>query len=230
MLKQENNQLHKEYISMKKVMKNPICGRCHNKAIIMDINVDERQTMNEHARLKDGVKKITIVANKVLGPSGLLARRNEVDGINIVDAAKVADFEKSMSSPPPVISLQPTISLVNDDVTLDKSILMNLALDASDELLRLGMSGEPLWRKSLDGDWETLDLKEYDSSFIPIIGMKPTYFTTEATRTSCIMVHNGLTLVETLMDKVCRFFIVNLVLSSPIKFVKNFHLLTSYPF
>ncbi|WMV33097.1 hypothetical protein MTR67_026482 [Solanum verrucosum] len=92
-------------------------------------------------------------------------------------------------------------------------MLMNLALDASNELLKLAQNGEPLCLRNLDGDGETLNLKEYDNAFTPIIGMKPKYFTTEATRASCKMIHNSLTLVETLMNNVHRFFILNLVFS-----------------
>ncbi|KAH0720105.1 hypothetical protein KY284_005135 [Solanum tuberosum] len=92
----------------------------------------------------------------------------------------------------------PTTSL---EGTFDKSTLLNLALDASDELLKLAQNGEPLWFRNLDGDGETLNLKEYDSAFTPIISMKPEHFITEATRATCKMVHNSQTLVETLMNK-----------------------------
>ncbi|WMV49483.1 hypothetical protein MTR67_042868 [Solanum verrucosum] len=85
---------------------------------------------------------------------------------------------------------------------LDKPRLINLALDASDELQRLARSGQPLWNRSVDGDGEMMNIKEYDSSFIPIIRMKPEHFTTKATRASCIVAQNCLTLVETLMDKI----------------------------
>ncbi|KAK6777469.1 hypothetical protein RDI58_024186 [Solanum bulbocastanum] len=95
----------------------------------------------------------------------------------------------------------PTTSL---EGTFDKSILLNLALDASDELLKLAQNGEPLWLRNLDGDGETLNLKEYDSSFTSIIDMKSEHFITEATRASCKMVHNNQTLVETLMNKIRR--------------------------
>ncbi|KAG5579800.1 hypothetical protein H5410_050427 [Solanum commersonii] len=71
----------------------------------------------------------------------------------------------------------PTTSL---EGTFDKSILLNLALDASDELLKLSQNGEPLWFRNLDGDGETLNLKEYDRAFTPIISMKPEHFITEA--------------------------------------------------
>ncbi|WMV32772.1 hypothetical protein MTR67_026157 [Solanum verrucosum] len=61
-------------------------------------------------------------------------------------------------------------------------MLLNLALDSLNELLKLAMSYEPLWIRSLDGGGEILTMKEYDRSFIPIIGIKPSNFTTKATR------------------------------------------------
>ncbi|KAK4723937.1 hypothetical protein R3W88_026716 [Solanum pinnatisectum] len=100
----------------------------------------------------------------------------------------------------------PTTSL---EGTFDKSILLNLALDASDELLKLAQNREPLWLRNLDGDGETLNLKEYDSLFTPIIGMKPKHFITKATRASRKMAHNSQILVETLTNKIRRFFILN---------------------
>ncbi|KAG5599799.1 hypothetical protein H5410_031169, partial [Solanum commersonii] len=49
------------------------------------------------------------------------------------------DFEKYLSSHLPT-------NLVKKDLTLDKSMLLNLALDALNELLKLAMSDEPFWQ------------------------------------------------------------------------------------
>uniref|UniRef100_M1D8K1 HD domain class transcription factor n=1 Tax=Solanum tuberosum TaxID=4113 RepID=M1D8K1_SOLTU len=53
---------------------------------------------------------------------------------------------------------------------------------------------------SLDGCGEILNIEEYARSFIPIIGIKPSHFTTEATRSFGIVAGNSLTLVEMLMN------------------------------
>ncbi|XP_015169795.1 uncharacterized protein [Solanum tuberosum] len=96
----------------------------------------------------------------------------------------VADFNQKPTGARSSTSLEgsSTFMMNNSELrSLDKPRLINLALDASDELHRLARSGEPLWYRSVDGDGEMLNVKEYDSSFILIIGMKPGHFTTEAT-------------------------------------------------
>ncbi|KAH0748413.1 hypothetical protein KY290_027645 [Solanum tuberosum] len=64
----------------------------------------------------------------------------------------------------------------------------------------MAMSDEPFWVRSLDGSGEILNIEEYARSFIPIIGIKPSHFTTEATRSFGIVAGNSLTLVEMLMN------------------------------
>uniref|UniRef100_M1E0B2 Homeobox-leucine zipper protein ANTHOCYANINLESS 2 n=1 Tax=Solanum tuberosum TaxID=4113 RepID=M1E0B2_SOLTU len=79
-------------------------------------------------------------------------------------------------------------------------VLLNLALDALNELFRLYENDKPLWVSILDGGGETLNIKEYARLFTPLIGTKPEYVTTEATRTS--VAGTSLVLMNTLMDKV----------------------------
>nr|XP_009771833.1 PREDICTED: homeobox-leucine zipper protein ANTHOCYANINLESS 2-like isoform X1 [Nicotiana sylvestris] len=214
-LKQENDRLRIEHIAMQGAMKHPICNRCRNQAIIADINVEEHQTKIEYERLKEEVKRISVLADKLLGPLsslegsmasvianpafGLPEGINGFGGINYANAASPMglDFDNGLSSPPPVIISR---SLANVDASYDKSMLMDLALAAMNELLGLAEIGEPLWVRSLDGGGETLNLEEYARSFTPCTGMKPGHFATEATRATGTVIVNSLTLVETLMD------------------------------
>ncbi|XP_027773418.1 homeobox-leucine zipper protein HDG1-like isoform X2 [Solanum pennellii] len=190
-LQQENEKLRIEYAAMREVMKNSICDPCRNKDTTRNENVDEKEILNEHARLKNELAKIAIHADKSLGSSsfleGSLTSMMENFGLELNEV----DFGKYLSSPLPT----------NLDVTLDKSMLLNLALDALNELLKLAMSDEPLWVRNLDGGGETLNMEEYATTFIPIIGIKPSHFTTEATRSSATVVGNSLTLVEMLMNE-----------------------------
>ncbi|XP_010321992.1 homeobox-leucine zipper protein HDG1 isoform X2 [Solanum lycopersicum] len=191
-LQQENEKLRTEYAAMREVMKKSICDPCRNKdTTIRNENVDEKEILNEHARLKDELARIAIHADKSLGSSsfleGSLTSMMEKFGLELNEV----DFGKYLSSPLPT----------NLDVTLDKSMLLNLALDALNELLKLAMSDEPLWVRNLDGGGEMLNMEEYATTFIPIIGIKPSHFTTEATRSSGTVVGNSLTLVEMLMNE-----------------------------
>ncbi|KAK4375052.1 hypothetical protein RND71_005729 [Anisodus tanguticus] len=218
-LKEENDKLRIEHIALKEAMKNPICDRCNSQAIIKDINIDEYQTKIEHDRLKNEIKRINVLAKKILGPSvslegsmaslmensdlGFASEKNDFGSINIVDTASPLefDFQNNLSNSLSVISPRPTVSLANEDVTYDKSKLMNLALAAMNELLRLAEIGEPLWVRSMDGGGETLNLDEYARSFTQFIGKRPVHFTTEATRAFGTVITNSVTLAETLMNK-----------------------------
>ncbi|WMV33960.1 hypothetical protein MTR67_027345 [Solanum verrucosum] len=80
-------------------------------------------------------------------------------------------------------------------------MLLNLTLNGLNELLKLAMSDEPFWVRSLDGGGEILNMEEHARSFIPIIGIKPSHFTTEATRSFGTVAGNSLTLVEMLMNE-----------------------------
>ncbi|KAK4718077.1 hypothetical protein R3W88_016415 [Solanum pinnatisectum] len=68
-------------------------------------------------------------------------------------------------------------------------------------LLKLAMSNEPFWVRSLNGGGEILNIEEYARSFIQIVGIKPSHFTTEATRSFGTVAGNSLTLVEILMNE-----------------------------
>lgn len=98
------------------------------------------------------------------------------------------------------------LSLFNKVVAHDNIVLLNLGLDAFNELFRLYENGNPLWISKLDGSGEMLNIEEYDRLFIPLIDTKPEYFTMEGTRASCIVADTSMALVNMLMDKVRRLF------------------------
>lgn len=81
-------------------------------------------------------------------------------------------------------------------------MLLELALSAMDELVKLAQIDEPLWIRSLEGGREILNHDEYSRTFTPCIGLKPNGFVSEASRESGMVIINSLALVETLMDSV----------------------------
>lgn len=84
----------------------------------------------------------------------------------------------------------------------EKPMVFELAVAAMDELVRLAQSDEPLWIPGHDGAKETLNYDEYVRQFPRGIGPKPFGLKTEATRETGLVMMNGVTLVETLMDHV----------------------------
>ncbi|CAN1236858.1 Homeobox-leucine zipper protein ANTHOCYANINLESS 2 [Linum grandiflorum] len=176
MLRQENDKLRAENMSIRDAMRNPMCSNCGGPAIIGDISLEEQHLRIENARLKDELDRVCGLAGKFLGrPISSLAN----------------------SLPPPM----PNSSLELGVGSLERSMLLELALAAMDELVKKAQANEPLWLKSLDGGGrEMLNHEEYMRTFTPCIGLKPNGFVTEASRETGVVIINGMALVETLMD------------------------------
>lgn len=93
----------------------------------------------------------------------------------------------------------------------DKPIIIELAVAAMEELVRMAQMGEPLWITGLDGSTAVLNEDEYIRTFPRGIGPKPSGFTCEASRASAVVIMNHINLVEMLMDVVSLIlFFINL--------------------
>lgn len=86
----------------------------------------------------------------------------------------------------------------------DKPMIIELAVAAMEELIRMAQMGEPLWMSSLDGTNAVLNEDEYIRIFPRGIGPKPSGFKCEASRETAVVIMNHINLVEYLMD-VVRF-------------------------
>lgn len=84
----------------------------------------------------------------------------------------------------------------------DKPMIIELAVAAMEELVRMAQSGEPLWVPSPDNSSEVLSEDEYVRTFPRGIGPKPLGFKSEASRESAVVIMNHINLVEILMDVV----------------------------
>ncbi|KAG2715814.1 hypothetical protein I3843_03G098100 [Carya illinoinensis] len=220
MLKQDNDKLKAENDIMRGAMANPICNNCGGPAIPGQISFEEHQLRIENARLKDELNRICALANKFLGrpllslpapislPSSnsgleLAVGRNGIGGLSSIGTSlhmglDLGDGVLSTSSAMPLI--KPPMGLMGNEAPVDRSMFIDLALLAMDELIKMAQTDSPLWIKSLDGGKETLNYEEYKRTFSPSIGSKPAGFVTEATRDTGMVIINSLALVETLMD------------------------------
>ncbi|KAM3263321.1 hypothetical protein P3L10_000315 [Capsicum annuum] len=219
MLTQENDKLRLENMAMKEAMRVPNCHQCNGQAILGEIHMEEHHLKIENGRLRDEYNRICLMANKVscrsllsfncpmlagVGNFGLeLVGRNDFGATNSVDTTlpAVLDFSNGISSvATSVISPRPTPNMTGMDVSFDKTMLIDLAFAAMNELVKLAEIIGPLWFRSLDRNGEELNLEEYARSSPPCIGVKPANFTAEATKATGTVMINSLGLVETLMD------------------------------
>ncbi|KAG0486070.1 hypothetical protein HPP92_008165 [Vanilla planifolia] len=100
------------------------------------------------------------------------------------------DFASSGSLPPPRTLLAGT----------ERSMLLELALTAMDELVKMAQMEAPLWILNIDGRTEILNLEEYEAGFRRCINSKPADFVSEGTRDTGIVLINASVLIDSFLD------------------------------
>ncbi|KAL9435043.1 hypothetical protein AB3S75_021329 [Citrus x aurantiifolia] len=219
LLRQENDKLRAENMSIRDAMRNPICTNCGGPAIIGDISLEEQHLRIENARLKDELDRVCALAGKFLGRpvssmgpppmpnSSLELGVGNINGFgglsSTVTTTLPADFGTGISNALPVV-MPPNRSgpgVTGLDRSIERSMFLELALAAMDELVKMAQTDEPLWIRSFEGSGrQVLNHEEYLRTFTPCIGLKPNGFVTEASRETGMVIINSLALVETLMD------------------------------
>ncbi|KAJ8573277.1 hypothetical protein K7X08_009788 [Anisodus acutangulus] len=218
-LRQENDKIRAENMSIREAMRNPICTNCGGPAMIGEISLEEQHIRIENARLKDELDRVCALAGKFLGrpisslvtsmpppmPNSSLelgVGSNGFGGLsnNIPTTLPLAppDFGVGISNSLPVVNS--TRQSTGIERSLERSMYLELALAAMDELVKMAQTDEPLWFRSMEGGREILNHEEYMRTFTPCIGMRPNSFVSEASRETGMVIINSLALVETLMD------------------------------
>ncbi|CAK8560897.1 unnamed protein product [Lathyrus sativus] len=213
LLRQENDKLRAENMSIRDAMRNPICSNCGGPAIIGEISLEEQHLRIENARLKDELDRVCALAGKFLGrPISSLPNSSlelgvggNNNGFNVMSnvSSTLPDFSVGMNNNPLAIvspSTRPTTLVGGFDRSVERSMFLELALAAMDELVKMAQTSEPLWIRSLEGGREILNHDEYSRTFTPCIGLRPNGFVSEASRETGMVIINSLALVETLMD------------------------------
>ncbi|CAM8925095.1 unnamed protein product [Rhodiola kirilowii] len=219
MLRNENDKLRAENMSIRDAMRNPSCVHCGGPAIIGEVSLEEQHLRIENARLRDDLERVCGLASKFLGqPVSALGNNSIVFASSNLELGVGSnnchggfsssmhfgqEFGSDMFSSSAVAAVNR--STVNNnatgiDKTLERSMLLEVALAAMDELIKLAQCNEPLWVKSSEGVRDILNGEEYMRTFTPCMGMKPNGYVTEASRETGVVIINSLALVETLMD------------------------------
>ncbi|XP_062185087.1 homeobox-leucine zipper protein ROC4-like [Phragmites australis] len=219
-LKQENDKLRAENLSIREVMRDPVCVGCGGPATLGELSLNEHHLRVENARLRDELTRVCALTAKIIGkPIFLMAplhmhqtRPMPGSSLELVVAgagsmpsstmpvSTISEFAGSVSSP--IGTVIAPMSMVG----IDKSIFLELATSAMDELVKMARMNEPLWIPSVSSPGssakETLNFKEYLRTFSPCIGVKPAGFVSEASRESgIVIIDSSAALVEAFMDE-----------------------------
>ncbi|PWA77089.1 Homeobox, conserved site-containing protein [Artemisia annua] len=205
-LRQENDKLRAENMSIREAMRNPICTNYGGPAMIGDISLEEQHLRIENARLKDELDRVCALAGKFLGRP-VSSKGPPMPNSSLELGVGGTHFGGLISSTTSAMPLGPQDLVLGYLVPHRlyhlqelRSMYLELALAAMDELVKLAQTDEPLWIRTIEGGPEIMNQNEYSRVITPCIGLKPNEYVSEASRETGMVIINSLALVETLMD------------------------------
>lgn len=187
-LKAENEKLRAENNRYKEALGNATCPNCGGPAALGEMSFDEQHLRIENARLREEIDRISGIAAKYVGKPlssfpHLTPRSLDLGFTNLGTQSGFVgemyggcDLIRSISGPSEA----------------DKPMIVELAVAAMEEFLRMAQAGDPLWTDQM------LNEDEYLRTFPRGIG--PLGLRSEASRESTVVIMNHVNLVEILMD------------------------------
>ncbi|CAN8230548.1 unnamed protein product [Cochlearia groenlandica] len=175
-LQQEHERLRILNDQLKEAMKDLRCIICAQPTNFAEMDLEACKLMLENIKLKKEIDFLLALA-----------------GTQYSSSLMVSSPERNASPEPNLGSCDVTMTM------LEKSVYLDIANAATNELVKLGETDSPMWIKDAAVCMrETLNYEEYKSVFNN--GVKPDGYVMEATRETCSVLMNSLALVKTLMD------------------------------
>ncbi|XP_058092985.1 homeobox-leucine zipper protein ROC2-like isoform X3 [Magnolia sinica] len=200
-LRSENEKLRTENMRYKEALSNASCPNCGGPTALGEMSFDEHHLRIENVRLREEIDRISGIAAKYVGkpmvpyppipPS--IPQRSSLD-------LAVGNFGVQPGIGGEMYASGDLLRSVSGQSEIEKPMVIELAVAAMEELIRMAQLGEPLWLPDLDGSAEILCEDEYVRTFPRGIGPKPFGLKSEASRESAVVIMNHINLVEILMD------------------------------
>jgi homeobox-leucine zipper protein len=194
-LRADNDKLRAENMRYKEALSSASCPNCGGPAALGEMSFDEHHLRVENARLRDEIDRLSAIAAKYIGkpmvPFPVLS--NPTLGAVGAYGAHPADIFGTAELPPMRAAA---------GVDAEKQgVVVELAVAAMEELVRMARMDGPLW--TADG---RLDEEEYARMFGPrgVLGPKQYGLVSEASRDAAVVIMTPASLVEILMDVVSR--------------------------
>ncbi|XP_011096101.1 homeobox-leucine zipper protein MERISTEM L1 [Sesamum indicum] len=198
-LRAENEKLRAENIRYKEALSNATCPNCGGPAAIGEMSFDEQHLRIENARLREEIDRISGIAAKYVGKPMLSYPHLSPGGSRSLDLG-VGNYGPQTGMSGEIYGAADLLRSVSGPTDADKPVIIELAVAAMEELIRMAQTGEPLWIPSTDNSAEVLSEEEYVRTFPRGIGPKPLGLKSEASRESAVVIMNHINLVEILMD------------------------------
>ncbi|KAK9155813.1 hypothetical protein Sjap_003293 [Stephania japonica] len=201
-LRSENEKLRAENIRYKEALSNASCPNCGGPTAIGEMSFDEQHLRIENARLREEIDRISGIAAKYVGKPMVSYPLLSPSGSQRSLDLGVSNFglQSSIGSDP-MFGGGGDLRSVTGPSEADKPMIIELAVAAMEELIRMAQLGDPLWLRGVeDSNLEVLNEEEYMRTFPRGIGPKPYGLKSEASRESSMVIMNHINLVEILMD------------------------------
>ncbi|CAN4083825.1 unnamed protein product [Withania somnifera] len=199
-LRNENDMLRAENIRYKEALSNASCPHCGGPAAVGEMSFDEQHLRIENTRLREEIDRISGIAAKYVGTKPILDFPHQLPQTEAPRSLDLA-FGPQSSRLGEMYSAGDLLRTAFSGLTdTEKPIVIELAVSAMEELIRMAQTNEPLWISNAGNSTETLCEEEYAQTFARGIGPKPLTLNSEASRESAVVIMNHINLVEILMD------------------------------
>ncbi|XP_068336293.1 homeobox-leucine zipper protein HDG2-like isoform X2 [Pyrus communis] len=200
-LRNENEKLRADNMRYREALGNASCPNCGGPTALGEMSFDEHHLRLENARLREEIDRISAIAAKYVGkPLGNYPLMSSpVPSRGPLDLG-VGSFGGQPGMGGEMYGAGDLLRSISAPSEADKPMIIELAVAAMEELVRMAQVGEPLWMTSLDGSATVLNEDEYIRTFPRGVGPKQNGFKTEASRESAVVIMNHINLVEILMD------------------------------
>ncbi|CAH9093549.1 unnamed protein product [Cuscuta epithymum] len=200
-LRAENEKLRAENIRYKDALSNATCPNCGGPASIGEMSFEEQHLRIENVRLREEIDKISAIAAKYVGkPMLSYSNAPSLGPSRPLDLGVGGFGPQSLAVQGDLYTASDLLRSVSGPSDIEKPMIIELAVAAMEELIRMAQVGEPLWVLGADNSTEILSEDEYVRTFPRGIGPKPPGFKSEASRESAVVIMNHINLVEILMD------------------------------
>ncbi|XP_073149721.1 homeobox-leucine zipper protein MERISTEM L1-like [Henckelia pumila] len=199
-LRNDNDKLRAENVRYKEALSNATCPNCGGPAAIGEMSFDEQHLRIENVRLREEIDRISGIAAKYVGKPMLTYPHLSPGASRSLDLG-VGNFGSHGSiSAGEIYGAADLLRSVSGPSDSEKPMIIELAVAAMEELIRMAQTGEPLWIPGTGNSAEALNEEEYMRTFPRGIGPKPLGLKSEASRESTVVIMNHINLVEILMD------------------------------
>ncbi|KAI8525158.1 hypothetical protein RHMOL_Rhmol13G0207100 [Rhododendron molle] len=195
-LRAENEKLRVENIRYKEALSNASCPNCGGPAAIGEMSFDEQHLRVENVRLREEIDRISGIAAKYVSKPMLSYPHGTPRSLDI----GFGSFGPQPGLVGDLFGASDLLRSVSGPTEADKPMIIELAVAAMEEMIRMAQAGEPLWIPSPDKSTEILSEDNYVQTFPRGIGPKPLGLKSEASRESAVVIMNHISLVEILMD------------------------------